>query len=249
MELILSSSTLSLPRTLSIGPLYLPKQDTLVVAVATSAVAVVVRFVLHTFVSESNLHASSVRHCFEDSLKHGSGFSAAVAVAAVVLLVVVLELELAVCFVVHTLPLESNLHALSARHCFEDSLKHGSELSLGVVGAGVATDGTEKHPDPINSESASNAQPAARQLFLRSPAHGSKGEHFFMPATRPKTHPSTLLHGARLRPSHTLPPLAALLHVLVALSKMHPSVDLHRLPFRPLHTFSGRGMRVGGVGR
>ena len=52
--------------------------------VVVVVVDVVVGFVKHTFVSESNLQVSSTRHSFDANLKHGSGFSVVVVVVVVV---------------------------------------------------------------------------------------------------------------------------------------------------------------------
>ena len=65
-----SSSTLSRPRTPTNGPVYRPWHGTFVVVVVPVEVVVVVEvvvgFVAHTLVPESNLHASSPRHSLGD---------------------------------------------------------------------------------------------------------------------------------------------------------------------------------------
>ena len=133
-------------------------------------------------------------------------------------------------FEIHALVPLLNMHALSARHCLAENLKHGSGFSVIVVVVVVMV-GTEH-----TASAASNVHPFAKHFFLRSPLHGLKSMHCLsLPSTDPKTHPSMALHFFRLRPSHTLPLPSALLHVLDGLSNTQPSVAWQFRPLRPLH--------------
>ena len=187
MALTLSSSTLSLPRTPSIGPVYLPKQEILVVVVVVVVVAVVavvvVGLVLHTLVAESSAHAPSARHSFGDSLKHGSGFSIVVVVVVDVVTAGAAE---------HPEPVSSevasNKHP-SARHFF---LRSPAHLSKG------------EHcftPSTVPKTQSS----VFLHFFRFSPSHTlplpSALLHILDALS--KTHPSVDLHTLPFRPLHT----------------------------------------------